>query len=205
MRARFLLLHWLIIPWSHSRDVAVYITKELGEGAMLGPFDRSPFHPWMQINPLLTRPKGDSQARCVIKDLSWLLLLEISVNGCTHRDCFLGEPWKMHLPSAGDLCELIRKVDRGCYLYATDVTWAYRQLPLDPGDWSLTCFQFEGRYYIDISLPFGLRWAASHCQDITNCVTRDLKRQGLTLLNYIDDFWGVAASRAAADQHFTQL
>ena len=120
--------------------------------------------------------------------------LGISVNGCTPRDCFGGEPRKMHLLSFADLCELIRKADRGCYLYATDVVRAYRQLPLDPGDWPLACFQFEGRYYIDVSLPFGLRSASSHCQDITNCVTRELGMQGFTLPNYIDDFWGVAAS-----------
>ena len=44
----------------HSTDVAVYIFKVLGEGAMLGPFDQLPFTPWTQTNPLLTRPKKDS-------------------------------------------------------------------------------------------------------------------------------------------------
>ena len=72
---------------NHSRDVAAYSTKELEEGAML-----EPFHPWTQINPLLTGPKKDSQARCIIMDLSWPLPTGISVNGCTPRDWFVGEP-----------------------------------------------------------------------------------------------------------------
>ena len=111
----------------------------------------------------------------------------------------------MHLPSAGDYCDLIKSAGRGCYLYATDVARAYRQLPLDPADWPLVCFLFEGRYFVDISLPFGLRWAASHCQDVTNIVAAELRRHGATLLNYIDEFGGVAVSSAIAHTHFVAL
>ena len=120
-------------------------------------------------------------------------------------DSFLCVPKKMHLPSASDLCDLIRKAGRGCFLYTTDVARTYRQLPLDPRDWPLVCFMFEGRFFADISFPFGLRWAVSHCQDITSLVARELGRRGLSLLNYINDFGGVAATRADADSHFAQL
>ena len=41
-------------------------------------------------------------------------------------------------------------------MFSTDVSQAYRQLPLDPGDWPLVCFIFEGSFYMDLSLPFGL-------------------------------------------------
>ena len=90
-------------------------------------------------------------------------------------------------------------------MWLIDVARAYRQLPLDPGDWPLICFQFEGRYYIDISLSVGLTWVASHCQEVTNMVSPELRREGLSLLNYIDDFGEIARSRPAADLHFSQL
>ena len=96
----------------------------------------------------------------------------------------------MHLPSAIDLCDLIKRAGKGCFLFATDVARAYRQLPLDPRNWPLVCFTFEGRFFVYISLPFGLRWAASHCQDATSLTSRELGRRGLSLLNYIDDFLG---------------
>ena len=57
-----------------------------------------------------------------------------------------------------DLCSLIHKAGRGCYMYSMDIARAYRQLPLDPGDWPLVCFNFDGTFFADISLPFGLRW-----------------------------------------------
>ena len=144
--------------------MAAYNTKEIGKRAMLGPFDSPPYVPWTQTNPLLTKPKKDSHNRRVEMDLSWPLPPGISVNGCTPRDLFLGGMKKMHLPSGNDFCKLIRWAGKGCFLYATDVARAYRQLPLNPGDWPLVCFQFEDRYYIDINLPFGLRWVACHCQ-----------------------------------------
>ena len=36
-------------------------------------------------------------------------------------------------------------------------------------------------------------------------VSTELRRWGLSLFNYIDDFSGVAHSRSIADSHFTQL
>ena len=102
-------------------------------------------------------------------------------------------------------CDLIRQAGRGCFLYATDVARAYCQLPLDPSDGLLICFCFEGRLFVDVSLPFCLRWAASHCQDATNIISRELRRQGVTLLNYIDNFGGVAPSRSTAESLFAQL
>ena len=159
----------------HSSDVAAYILKELRKRAMVGPFDHPPFTPWTQTNPLLSRPRKDYNLHQVIMDLSWPLPLGVSVNGCTPKESFLGIHKKMHLPSASDFYDLIRKASRGSFLFATDMARAYRQLPLDPRDWPLVCFTFEGQFYLDISLLLGLRWAASHCQDATNLVSRELR------------------------------
>ena len=116
---------------------------------MLCPFDNPPFFPWMQTNPLLTRAKKDSHNRKVIMDLSWPL---------PPRGQHKWRDSQRFLP--GDTKKnafAIRQAGKGCYMYATDVARAYRHLPLDAADWPLICFLFEGRYYIDISLPFGLR------------------------------------------------
>ena len=83
--------------------------------------------------------------------------------------------------------------------------YIYCQLPLDPRGWPLICFFFKGRFCVDISPPFGLRWAASHCQDATNLVSRELRRWDHSLLNYIDDFGVVAPSKPEVDSHVAQL
>ena len=38
-------------------------------GAMAGPFHISPFNEWFRVNPMLTRPKSDSNKLCVMLDL----------------------------------------------------------------------------------------------------------------------------------------
>ena len=58
---------------------------------------------------------------------------------------------------------------------------------------------------MDISLPFGLRWAACCCQDTTFFITRALKEQGGTVLNYIDYFGGVSSEEHIATQPFDML
>ena len=122
----------------------------------------------------------------------------INTNNDIPRESFSGSYKKIHLPSAQDLCDLICTAGKGCFLYSVDMARAYRQLPLGPEDWSLVCFNFQEAYYSDTSLPFGLRWAAAHCQDVTSLITRELKRKGAAILSHIDDYGGVATDQASA-------
>ena len=100
------------------------------------------------------------------------------------------------------MASLIRQVVRGAYLYSSYLARAYRKLPLDLAVWPLLCFKVEGRFYTDTSLSFGLRWAASHCHDVTGLVARELG-------DYIDDLgrggWGVATTESEAPWHFSIL
>jgi hypothetical protein len=189
----------------YSADVEKYVGTETGEGAMLGPFPEEPFTPWCQVNPLLTRPKKDSDTRRVIVDLSWPQPPLHSVNAGTPTETYLGVPTKMKLPSTEDLCQRIRLAGPGCYMYSADVARAYRQIPLDPTGYCLMCVKTKSGYFVDLSLPFGMRWAAACCQRVTSLVTHLLAKRGLDILVYIDDFAGVSRSRESAMQHFNTL
>ena len=100
----------------------------------------------------------------------------------------MGNPKKMHLPSTQDMARCIRQTGKGAFLYCCDVPYVYCQLPLDPADWPLVCFAVDRRYYTDVSLPFSLCWAAASCQDVTDLMARHIGKQGIQVLNYIDDF-----------------
>ena len=75
---------------NHPGDVKAYITTEIGEVAMLGPFPRPPFTHLCQTNPPLTHPKCNCTDRQVIMDLSWTLTPLISINSGTPIESFLG-------------------------------------------------------------------------------------------------------------------
>jgi hypothetical protein len=46
--------------------------------------------------------------------------------------------------------------DRGCFLAKTDVDSAFRLIPLRPSDYELFGMFWDGDYYYDKVLPFGL-------------------------------------------------
>ena len=49
---------------------------------------------------------------------------------------------------------------RGCFLAKTDIESAFRLIPLKPSDYELFGMFWDGKYYYDKVLPFGLRSAA---------------------------------------------
>ena len=64
----------------------------------------------------------------------------------------------------------------------------------------------QDRYFIDLSLLFGLRWTVSSCQDVTSLVVKSLKNNGVQDLSYINEFRvAVARDEALAWQHFDPL
>ena len=60
---------------------------------------------------------------------------------------------------------------------------------MNPGDWPLICLKAQGKYFTNFNLPFGFRWDAACCQDITTLDVQALKKEGITTLAYIDDCW----------------
>jgi hypothetical protein len=54
-----------------------------------------------------------------------------------------------------------------------------------------------GNQYCDTTLPFGFRHGSAICQRVTDAIRHILKKHGITIVNYIDDFIGIVpASRA---------
>jgi hypothetical protein len=188
----------------HIQHVVDFTTKEVAEGAMLGPFPHPPIVP-LQISPLLTRPKKDSTSRRCIMDLSFPKAPLHSVNSGTPTECYLDRPAKLHLPSPDTLAQLIKQAGRGCYIYSLDVARAFRQLPVCPSSMCCLGLTTPQGVFVDLSLPFGARWASYCCQRVTNVVSHVMRKRGALLCNYIDDFGGAATTQQQANKHFEQL
>ena len=179
-------------PSSHNfpDEIMGYINKELKHGAICGPFQSSPFT-WFRNNPLMVRPKKEVGKYRVILDLYFPC--GMSVNSFIPRLSFDGAPYKLRLPTALDLAELIADYGPNCFLYKLDLSRAYRQLPGDPMDWALLGFEWDGEYYIDTKVPFGLRHGAQYCERVTTAVCHAAKvKVGADVAAYIDDMGGVA-------------
>jgi len=170
--------------------LTIYVQKELDHNAICGPFVYNPFDIDCVISPLLCIPKRDSDEFRIVHDLSFPE--GCSVNDGIARDTYLNEPFKLRLPGIDRLVKFINEEGQGCHVFKKDLSRAYRQLPVDPGDYHLLGFQVNGKFYFHTAFPFGLRSATQGCQRTNKSVVYILNNMGIQVDVYIDDFYGAA-------------
>ena len=147
-----------------GEHVDKYLRTELEMGAIAGPFN-TPLFSEFTTSPLMTRPKRNSTKRRVIMDLSFGE--DDSVNGGIVKTHYLGNQFKLRLPSALDLRDYIVAQGAGCLLWSLDLERGYRQLRSCPADWPLLQIAWRGRLYQDLAVLFGLRFGAKAMQSTT--------------------------------------
>ena len=171
-------------------DIEEYLAKEIGEGAVLGPFEVNPFTGSnLTLSPLNSVPKSDPSKRRIILDLSFPP--GQGINDGISKEEFLGLPYKLSLPGVDELCTIICGLGPGCLLWKRDLSRAYRQFPVDPGDVNKLGYMWKGQIYIDRVLAMGLRTAAICCQRSTDLISYICSNAGqYEVTNYLDDIAG---------------
>ena len=152
----------------------------------MGPYKKIPFSRHVGISPLSTRPKRGSEDRRVILDLSFPI--GESVNDAIPKDTYMGFHAKLTFPQTDDFAVRIFQLGRGCYMFKIDLSRYFRQIPLDPGDYSLIGYVINREIYSDKVLPMGMRSAPYIAQRITNAIAFIHRSLSYFLLNYVDDF-----------------
>ena len=185
-----------------AEDIEHYIATELAHGALLGPFRGPPTAP-THISPLMTRVKKDSPHRRVIMDLSWPE--GASVNDGVDGECYLGGEAHIKLPTVQFMEDRLLELGQGAFMYKTDLARGYRQLRVDPTDWPLLGFQHEGKFYLDMCPPFGLKTSALFMQRTTEAISRIHMGRGFMSKPYLDDFGGAEGTRERADAALNTL
>ena len=176
-----------------------FIQKELSKDALLGPFKGNLFDKWTQISPLMTRDKLDGSGKRVIIDLSF------PVGASVNDGIFKPKETQYSLPTPLDLADLMLREGRGCHMWKSDLSRAYRQLRVDPLDYPLLAIKHNGLIFVDICPSFGCRASGSAQQRVSNAVVHMMKNEGHDILAYVDDFCGTAASLAEATAGFNDF
>ncbi|VDH93586.1 Hypothetical predicted protein [Mytilus galloprovincialis] len=185
-----------------AKEIDKYIKKEVGYGAVLGPFASNPFNDLLVISPLNSVPKANSEERRVIMDLSFPK--GKSVNDGIDKNVYLGKHIELHYPNVDNFIEIIKEKGKFCKIFKRDLRRAYRQIPVDPKDYNLIGFTWKGHFFVDRVLPMGLKSSAFICQSVTNAVRFIAKKHDISLINYLDDFAGAEISEKA-DISYTKL
>ena len=176
----------------NSPHIEKYISTELKHNAIIGPFMNTPFEPWCQFSPIMTRPKKNSVERRIIVDLSFPK--GHSVNSGIRRGCYLGKELTYTLPSINNIIKKLHFKEPTQYLWTIDLARAYRQLRTDPLSVPLLGITFDTNKYFDIAPPFGCRTSSMACARTTNAVVHLMTNLGFYVICYLDDFIGVENS-----------
>ena len=168
----------------HSSHVTKYIQDELHFEAMIGPFDKKPCT--LHISPFMTRDKAQSKLRCTIIDLSWPK--GQAVNDGVNKSVYLGLQLEMHYPTVDKIIKQLNVIGPSANIFKVDISRAFHHIQIVLGDIDLLGLQHQGKYFIDLSLPFGYKLGSFFFMKVSDAVRYIMKNNGHnSLLNYIDD------------------
>lgn len=179
-----------------------YLKRECDNSRIAGPFKVNPFPEPIVVSPLNSVPKSDGDERRVIVDLSWPR--GKSVNDGISKNFYLGEEFELHFTSVERICQLVRKMGVGSVIYKRDLRRAYRQFPIDPGDYRYLGYFWEGMFYFDTVLCMGQRNAGMACSRSTDAVMYMHGQDGYEGEGYLDDLIGVSPPQTG-HKAFTSL
>ena len=167
----------------NAEHVSNYLAEELQHQAIMGPFVKPPFP--IHISPLMTRDKQDSLQKWTIMDLSWPK--QLSVNHGVDKDKYLHTLYLLNYPSIDNITATLCKFRPAAQLFKIDISRAFHQIKVDPGDIDLLGLQFDNNYFIDLSVPFGYRHGSKNFQCCTDSIRHIMAKNGFPgLYNYID-------------------
>ena len=78
-----------------------------------------------------------------------------SVNDHTLKDTYLGMKIQLVYPTVDDLAKRMYELQDDCYFFKRDVLRCFRWIPLDPYDYQLFGYVWNGYYFFDKVLAMG--------------------------------------------------
>ena len=162
------------------------ISSEINLGRISGPFSSPPVRD-MVFSPLGLQPKKTPGQFRVIHHLSYPQ--GNSVNSGIPRECAT-----VKYASVGQAIRHIVNTGRGSYLAKTDIKSAFRIVPVNPEDYHLLGFYWEGQYYYDRCLPMGCSSSCSIFEAFSTALEWVIqsRMKYVKVIHILDDFLFIA-------------
>ena len=125
----------------------------------------------------------------------WRLIVDLSSpSGHSVNDGISKELASLTYVSVDDIVVEVGRRGRGTLLAKMDIKQAYRNIPVHPNDRPLLAMQWQGKKFVDATLPFGLRSAPLIFTAVADALQWVMGRDGAQwVAHYIDDFITVGA------------
>ena len=181
------------------------VMLEVQKGRYAGPFDKPPFDNFIQ-SPIGLVPKDKGAKTRLIFHLSYPRTGQ-SVNSEIPK-----EQCTVKYPAFDEAVQLCIQAGRGCSMGKSDMSSAFRHVPIKMSDWNLLVMKavnpIDGKTYwfVDKCLPFGSSISCAIFQRFSNAVAHIVRhRTKKSLVNYLDDYFFAAMMAILCNQQLTSF
>ena len=159
-----------------------YLKTECAAGRVAGPFEQKEV-PNVHISRFGVIPKKGQPGE-------WRLILDLSFPpGKSINDGIEKELRSLQFPIIDQAVEHILQLKPRALLAKVDIVHAFRNIPVHPDDRHLLGMKWDGKVFIDLTLPFGLRSSPRIFTTVADVFEWILLHRGVSwCLHYIDDF-----------------
>ena len=167
---------------AHPHIISAAITKECQAGRMAGPYTALPL-PDLRCSGLGVVPKKDGGWRTIC-DLS-------SPPGASINDFIDPQRYSLRYCTIDAAVAILNTIGPGALMGKIDLKNAFRIMPVRRKDWHLLAIHWQGLWYLDKCLPFGLRSSPALFTQVAEAlVWIPRNKYGVThLIHYLDDFF----------------
>ena len=171
-----------------AKAISKTIANDFTNGYIGGGTEYPPFTDSV-VSPIKAIPKKE----CTVPTGEFRLVHNLSrgsdefysVNGCISE-----EDSSVHYSNIEDAIRMIQRMGRGCRLSKIDIKSAYRLLCVKKELWRTMMYKWDGKYYFETRLPFGLRSAPCIFEMFSSMLHWILvdRAEVVDLVHYLDDF-----------------
>ena len=165
------------------------VMVEVRDKRFAGPFEQIPFDYFIQ-SPIGLVPKDKGKKTRLIFHLLYARTGDSVNSGISKEKC------SVKYPDFTDVVKLCLDAGRGCFVAKSDMSMAFRNVPLRKGCWQWLVMMAvhpitkKKYYFVDKCLPFGSSISCAIFQDVSNAVTWIvIYRTKTVIINYLDDYF----------------
>ena len=184
-----------------AAKISQIIGADVAAGKKAGPFKTAPFE-FFSASPLGAVPKKPEEG-CVQVETDIRVIHDLShpFGGNSVNNYSVDVP--LQLDGFDKAIEIVTRLGRGCYLSKLDVKAAYKLVPVRYEDWHLLGFQWEGQYYYERTLPFGLKSSCRQWEWYATAINHFIRVLvgAVDSIHYVDDFLLANKNKTIAREH----
>lgn len=171
--------------------VSDYIAEELAVGRLVELSADEAIGLKIHCSPIGIIPKKNKPGR-------WRLIVDLSSpEDASVNDGIEKEICSLSYTSVDAVADKVLALGRGAMLAKMDIKQAYRMVPIHPQDRRLLGMRWEGKVYVDKTLPFGLRSAPIIFSALADALAWMMQCRGVSFVDhYIDDFITAGSPRS---------